>query len=203
MNRTTKIVLWAIGTILVAVLGQVAIDLGDPTIPIRLTVAHALAAIATSVGALLVKLPQKKWTEKERVQKLDKQDGAALPHFLLGLLFVSLVGCGALGLNKPQTVGQSLVQAYGNANAATALIPAVLQPPAIVTPDKAQEVLDGSHLIRTTIEAYWDAAGLLQCKQTPVVEVCQGPDAMKVMATINAVLPKVTQFVLTYQGVKR
>lgn len=73
MKREVKIVLWVTGTILVAILGQVGVDLGNPDAPIRLIVAHALVATATSIGALLVKLPKKEWTEEERAAKTEKE----------------------------------------------------------------------------------------------------------------------------------
>lgn len=133
--------------------------------------------------------------------------------YLAGVLLVFigmalLSGCAQFGYAKPKTAGQGLVWAYGSATAGASLIPTVLMPPSLVTSSRAQNVLDATRVVHNTIDAYWDAAGLLECKHADpglpgVVEKCEGPNAQQVMDAIKVSLFNVTNFVATYQGVKR
>jgi hypothetical protein len=66
MSNSTKSVLWVLGTVLVALLAQLGVDLANPEAELRFIIAHAMTAVATSVGALLVKLPPKDWDGDER-----------------------------------------------------------------------------------------------------------------------------------------
>lgn len=72
MTTTQKQALWILATVLVAAFGQLAIDLANEGVSIRLTLAHSLAAVATTVGALLAKFPQRIWSDEEREAKVKE-----------------------------------------------------------------------------------------------------------------------------------
>lgn len=70
MKPNLKVFLWILGTILAAGMVQYAISAADPAMPWRVVVAHVVGAIGTSLGALLIKLPKREWSEEERDEKL-------------------------------------------------------------------------------------------------------------------------------------
>lgn len=209
MTTFQKQFLWVLVTLIIAVITPLSIDLLDATINWRTMTAHILASIAVTMGALLAKFPQKIWTDEERAVKLaDKEGGFYYTYFAVLLFALTAVACTALGLQKPETTGQTLVQSYVNATASAALIPTVLSDPPLISSRDAQTTLDASRTVHDGIDAYWDAAGLLDCKTAKpdnavLVEKCQGGNPQAVVAAINQSLLVVTKFILRYQGVKR
>jgi len=73
MSNNLKVFLWILGTILAAGMAQFAISAADPSMSVRAISAHVVGAVATSLAALLVKLPQRQWTEEEREQNLKEK----------------------------------------------------------------------------------------------------------------------------------
>lgn len=117
-------------------------------------------------------------------------------------LIALLVGCASFGLPASKTTGQGVVQTYGNALAVSSMIPGLLTPPATITTDQARKAQDASKTIRTTIDSYWDVAGLAQCKQAPEA-VCEGPNAVQVLTILNASIIQIEKFLLDHQGAKK
>jgi len=141
--------------------------------------------------------------------------------FILGLLGILLIaGCASFGLTPPATTGQKIVQAYGDALTATAMIPGLLKAPIPITVAEARSTQDASTNIRTAIDTYWDIAGLTTCAQVAkaavdpaatappppvapaVAEPCAGPNGLQVLTAINASLIQIEAFLLAHKGGK-
>jgi hypothetical protein len=125
----------------------------------------------------------------------------------MGIIALALVAaCASLGLPAPQTTGQRIVQAYGNANLASAMIPGLVRTETI-DPDTAQATLDASRSVRSAIDVYWDGFGtLIQCRyavahpELPPPPECAGPQGLQLLTAINLSLIKVETFLLNHKG---
>lgn len=119
------------------------------------------------------------------------------PFYKLCLLLAFLSACAQFGLPTPATSGQSVVQAYGSALAVTAVVPGLLASSS-VTVDQAMDAQAASKGVRGTIDAYWAAAGLSTC-QTAQTPICEGPNAVAVLAAISVSLSKLDTFLLAHK----
>lgn len=206
----TKAIAIAVLVLLAAVLTQLGQLLLDPSATARTIVGTCLVTFATTLGSLLVRLPQNPWTEEKRAAKRAKQiaeGGFSTVTCLIIIFTLTLGACSFLGLQKPESKGQTLVQTYVNATAAATLIPTVLEEPPLVSSAAAQDTLNATRTVHDGIDAYWDAAGLGLCRNVQPGQAletdCEGVDPAKVMAAINSAALVVTKFLMRYEGVKR
>lgn len=170
-----------------------------------------IVGVATLVWALYSKKACSGEAQKTAA-KVNAQNGYARFYFLLAVYLLGMIalvtikGCAFVGLPTPDTSGQQIVQAYGNANAVSAMIPGLLKGGKI-TSSQGQDALDASRAVRGPIEVYWESFGAFeQCKlasATPndqAPKICAGPNGFALINSINVSVIQVLTFMTRHQG---
>lgn len=129
--------------------------------------------------------------------KVIRQNSFWILALALAVVLFTLASCAQFGLTQPKTSGQTIVQGYGNALAVTAVVPGLLSS-ATINVDQAEDAQAASKAVRGTVDAYWAAAGLSTC-QTTQTPICEGPNAVAVLAAISVSLNKLETFLLAHK----